>query len=215
MTVMAMRPTNGSGNECDGGAIAGSAGGSDSRVLYDAIDTIASFVGSFEPSRYSGDDAALLVTTFTRAERLCGAAKTLAATRVAESNRHVLSGDRSAAEWLAKETGGSVGEAVDLLQLGQTLESQPEVEQAYRDGKLSASRAKLVANAARPTRGERANWSMGRRRTRCDNSRSGACGPRLRAAHRRKLPERRRPSAKHAGVGPGRTLTELSASMRY
>ena len=103
----------------------------------------------FEPSRYSANDAALLVTTFTRAERVCSAGKTLAATRVAESNRHVVSGDRSAAEWLAKETGGSVGEAVDLLRLGQTLESQPEVEQAYRNGKLSPSRAKLVANAVK------------------------------------------------------------------
>ena len=124
-------------------------GEADARALFDAIETIESFVAAFEPSRYDGEDAAALVTAFTRAERLCGAGKTLAATRVAESDRHVASGHRSAAEWLAGETGGSVGEAVDLLTLGQALESQPAVEEAYRGGRLSPSRAKLVADAAK------------------------------------------------------------------
>ena len=117
--------------------------------LLRAIDAIASFVADFEPSAYSGEDATALVAAFTRAERLCGAGKTLAATRAAESNRHVLSGHRSAAEWLAQQTGESVGEAVDLLKFGQVLEEQPEVEQAYRDGRLSRSRAKLVSGAVR------------------------------------------------------------------
>jgi hypothetical protein len=110
---------------------------------------IGTFVAALEPSRYDSEGAGALVTSFTRAERLCSAGKTLAATRVAESNRHVASGYRSAAEWLAGETGGSVGEAVDLLTLGQALESRPAVEQAYRGGKLSPSRAKLVANAVK------------------------------------------------------------------
>ena len=149
MTVTAVQPTKSSGTGCDDGVAVEPSGRLDSMALFDAIETIATFVAGFEPSRYSGDDAAVLVTALTRAERLCSAGKTLAATRVAESNRHVITGHRSAAEWLARETGGSVGEAVDLLRLGQTLESQPGVEQAYRDGKLSPSRAKLVANAVR------------------------------------------------------------------
>jgi hypothetical protein len=149
MTVTAAHPTNSAQDGSDEEAIAGSTVEVDSRLLSAAIEAIASFVAGFEPSRYSGDDAATLVSSFTRAERLCGAGKTLAAKRVAESNRHVVSGHRSAAEWLARETGGSVGEAIDLLTLGQALESQPDVEQAYRGGKLSPSRAKLVANAVK------------------------------------------------------------------
>ena len=140
MTVTADRPTK--------------RGASDTGALVVAVEVVASFVASFEPGRYDPEDAARLVATFTRAERLCGAGKTLAAARVAESPRHLRSGHRSAAEWLAAETGDSVGGAVDVLQLGQTLVAQPEVDQAYRDGKLSSGRAKLVSDAARvnPTR---------------------------------------------------------------
>ena len=129
--------------------ISGTAGEVDSKVLFDAIEAIASFVAGFERSRYGGDDAATLVSSFTWAEHLCSAGKTLAAKRVAESNRHVVSGHRSAAEWLAREHGASMGEAIDVLNLGEALESQPGVEEAYRGGKLSPSRAKLVANAVK------------------------------------------------------------------
>ena len=123
--------------------------GASSTDLLGAIDAIGAFVAEFDPSLYSGGDAAALVTAFTRAERLCGAGKTLAATRAAESNRHSVAGHRSAAEWLAQETGESVGEAVDLLKFGQVLEEQPEVGRAYRDGRLSRSRARLVSGAVK------------------------------------------------------------------
>jgi len=145
MSLTAARPTR----PPDGSAATRSGGSTNSTGLLAAIDAIASFVAEFEPSIYSGEDAATLVGAFTRAERLCGAGKTLAATRAAETSRHALSGHRSAAEWLAQQTGESVGEAVDLLKLGQALEDQPEVGRAYRDGKLSRSRARLVSGAVR------------------------------------------------------------------
>jgi hypothetical protein len=106
-------------------------------------------VATFEPARYSGEDAASLVASFTRAERLCGAGKTLAATRVVESHRHTGSGHRSGPEWLASLTGESVGNACDVLKLGQALDHHPEVEEAFREGRLSGARATLVAGAAR------------------------------------------------------------------
>ena len=117
--------------------------------LSSAIEVIASFVGSFEPERYSGQDAASLVSSFTRAERLCAAGKTKAAARVADSPRHSQLGHRTPAEWLASVTGESVGEANDVLRLGSTLTRHPEVDEAYREGRLSRSGAKLVADAVR------------------------------------------------------------------
>ena len=89
------------------------------------MDAIAGFVSEFEPGRYSGEDAARLVTWFTRAERLCAAGKTLAATRAAAANCHQTTGQRSAAHWLAGVTGESVGNAVELLRLGETLGPTP------------------------------------------------------------------------------------------
>src|SRR5271165_1361508 len=78
--------------------------GTSAKALLRAVDVIAGFVADFEPGRYSGEDAASLVDVFIRAERLCGAGKTLAATRVAESNRPAEDGHRSAAHWLAGVT---------------------------------------------------------------------------------------------------------------
>ncbi|MGP0109079.1 MAG: HNH endonuclease signature motif containing protein [Acidimicrobiales bacterium] len=119
----------------------------DASALSDALDAIAGFVSEFEPGRYSGEDAARLVTWFTRAERLCAAGKTLAATRAAAANCHQTTGQRSAAHWLAGVTGESVGNAVELLRLGETLGSHPGVDEAYRTGRLSPSGAKAVAGA--------------------------------------------------------------------
>ncbi len=64
---------------------------------------LARFVAALEAERYSGDDSVTLVTFFTRMERLCGAAKALAARRVEEARSHLRSGHRSTAELPAVE----------------------------------------------------------------------------------------------------------------
>ena len=141
---------SGAGSAGAGSAGAGSASGAVSaRAMADAVEVIATFVAGFEPGLYSCDDAASLVASFTRAERLCAAGKTLAANRVAASNRHDLTGHASPAHWLAGVTGESVGEADSLLRLGRALENQHEVEDAYRKGVLSPTGAKLVAGAVK------------------------------------------------------------------
>jgi hypothetical protein len=112
-----------------------------------AVEVIADFVAEFEPGRYSGEDAASLVASSTRAERLCGAGKTLAANRVFESNRPALAVHPSAAHRLDGVTGESIGEAIDVLKLGQALEDQPGADEAYRSGSLSRTGAKIVAGA--------------------------------------------------------------------
>jgi hypothetical protein len=117
--------------------------------LSSAIDVIAAFVSGFEAGRYAGEDAATLVAWFTRAERLCAAGKTVAAARVAESRGHLRSGHRTPAEWLASVTGESMGEAIDVLELADTFRDHPDVDQAFRGGKLSRAGAKLVAGAVR------------------------------------------------------------------
>jgi hypothetical protein len=120
-----------------------------SAELSSAIEVIASFVASFEPECFGGEDAAALVSWFTRAERLCRAGRTKAASRVAESPRPAQLGHRTPAEWLASVTGESLGEAHDDLRLASTLAHHPDVDEAYREGRLSRSGAKLVADAVR------------------------------------------------------------------
>jgi hypothetical protein len=115
---------------------------------------LARYVAALETERYTGDDAVRLVTFFTTLERLGVAGKALAARRVEESKSHLRSGHRSTAELLAARTGDSLGEAKDLLRLGEHLADQPTLDQALRDGRLSRRRAALVADAAQVNPGK-------------------------------------------------------------
>ncbi len=119
----------------------------DATDLLSAIEVVASFVSSCEAARFDGRDAASLVAAFARGKKLCAAGETLVATRAAECSAHLSSGHRSPAEWLASVTGASVGEASDILKVGEALPTQPRVEEALRKGNLTPSRAKLISGA--------------------------------------------------------------------
>jgi hypothetical protein len=115
---------------------------------------LARFVATLESERYTGGDSIALVRLFTAVERTASAGKTLAARRVEEANLHRLTGHRSAAELLASSTGDSVGDTKGLLRLGHQLAHRPELDEAFRAGRLSRRRATQVAEAAgvNPTR---------------------------------------------------------------
>ena len=115
---------------------------------------LARFVAALESERYTGGDSIALVRLFTTVERTASAGKTLAARRVEEANLHRLTGHRSAAELLASSTGDSVGDTKGLLRLGHQLAHRPELDEAFRAGRLSRRRATQVAEAAgvNPTR---------------------------------------------------------------
>ncbi len=160
---------------------------------------LARFVAALEAERYSGDDSVTLVTFFTRMERLCGAAKALAARRVEEARSHLRSGHRSTAELLAARTGDSLGEAKDLLRLGGHLADQPTLDQALRDGRLSRRRAALVAEAARVNPAQEAELVEGathdseaRFKERCLRAKAQGRTPEEEARHHQRLHERRR-----------------------
>src|SRR5207237_3583671 len=81
-------------------------------------------------------------------ERLVVAAKTLLARRAAESGRWRAKGDRSPAHWLARTTGTSVGQARATLETAERLRELPATEEALRAGKLSATQASVITDAA-------------------------------------------------------------------
>ena len=114
--------------------------------LSEAIALLEAFVAEFEPGRYSGDDAAVLVERFTLGEHLCATGKALAAKRAAETELHRRDGHRSAAEWLARKTGESLGHAAGSLQLADQMEDHPGLGDALRSGELSHARAHKVAD---------------------------------------------------------------------
>jgi hypothetical protein len=111
----------------------------------EAISLLESFVSSFEPGRYSGEDAARLIDRFSRGEHLCATGKALAAKRATETDLHRRDGAHSAAEWLARKTGESVGSSSGSLQLADQMGEHPVLDAALRTGELSSSRARQVA----------------------------------------------------------------------
>lgn len=114
--------------------------------LAEAISLLESFVSAFEPGRYSGEDAAVLVDRFARGEHLCATGKALSARRAAETELFRQDGHRSAAEWLAGKTGESLGAAAGSLRLADQMEHHRGLGDALRSGELSQTRARQVAD---------------------------------------------------------------------
>src|SRR5437588_278172 len=79
---------------------------------------------------------------------LAGAGKALAARRVADSNLWRGAGERSAAHWLARRAGASVGAALATLETASRLRELPGVDAALRAGELSGVQANEIASAA-------------------------------------------------------------------
>ncbi|HEX3566552.1 MAG TPA: HNH endonuclease signature motif containing protein [Acidimicrobiales bacterium] len=115
-------------------------------AVAEAISLLESFVSAFEPGRYSGDDAAVLVERFSVGEHLCATGKALAAKRAAEAELFRRDGHRSAAEWLAGKTGESRGSPAGSLRLADQMEDHPGLGDALRSGELSPTRARQVAD---------------------------------------------------------------------
>jgi hypothetical protein len=106
--------------------------------VVDALD-----VDVLEPT-----EAQRLVQELTTIERVAAAAKALAAARVAESGLWRQSGDRSEADWLARQSGESVGTARGTLATAKKLRRCTKTSEAFRKGKLSRPQAEAIAGAA-------------------------------------------------------------------
>ncbi len=116
--------------------------------LGSVVATLERVVADLEPGTFDASGAKKLVDLFTRAERLSVAGRGLAARRVQDGLSWKREGHRSAAHWLAKTTGVSVGSATRSLQTARELEALPETAEAFRAGELSEAQAAEIAAAA-------------------------------------------------------------------
>jgi len=88
-------------------------------------------VRGFDAGSVSVADAVALVDWFAEIERIASAGKTLAAGRAALCEPSRGTGDRSAADWLAKRTGSTVGDARSALDTASNLTRAPETDDAF------------------------------------------------------------------------------------
>jgi hypothetical protein len=138
-------------------------------------------VSRLEPQQLTGAAAAELVEILTEAERVCVAARMLAARRVDESKVWQREGHRTAAQWVAAKTGTSLGNAIGVLEMAKRLEDLPETREAFSNGRLSEVQAREISDAAMADpRAERAlvqaasAESLGALRERCRKVRAAA-----------------------------------------
>jgi hypothetical protein len=111
-------------------------------------DELKRFVAGLEPGVYDAEAAKRLVGVFAELERLAAAGKALMARRVQQTGAWKGSGERSAAHWLARQTGSSVGEAAGTLAVAEKLDALPGTDEALRAGRLSGTQARYVAEGA-------------------------------------------------------------------
>ena len=114
-------------------------------LVGEAVDALAR---GLDPDLITASDAMALVAQLEPIERQLAGAKMVLAGRVAESQVWKHRGDRSAAHWLAGQSGTAVGDAVNVLETARRLKELPLTAGAVRDGKLSKAQAVAVADAA-------------------------------------------------------------------
>ena len=112
------------------------------------VETQGRILGGLEPGCLSGEDALAALEVFCAIERVGAAGRTAMAKRVEDSNVWRASGERSAAHFLARRTGTTVGKTQASLDTAARLEHLPATAEAFRTGKLSEVQAEAVASAA-------------------------------------------------------------------
>jgi hypothetical protein len=111
-------------------------------------DAVERVLASFDPALVSASDAMTLVKVFDRIERMGAAGKALAAGRVAQTELWRRKGHKSAAHWMAADTGVAVGDAVRVLQTADALLGCEATAEAFKAGRVSGRQAKVIAEAA-------------------------------------------------------------------
>lgn len=105
-------------------------------------------VEALDVDRLSGGDAERLAGMFNSIERMAAAGKALAAARAATCGAWKRNGHRSAADWLGRMSGVGKHQAQRTLEAAERVAGQPDVDEAWRAGRLSPVQAEEISAAA-------------------------------------------------------------------
>jgi Domain of unknown function (DUF222) len=118
------------------------------RQVTDLGSALSHQLARLTPGDVALPEAPAMWAAYDSIERCAAAAKTLLAERVEQSRVWAKEGHRSAAEHLARESGGSVGAARAGLETSKRLRALPATEAALRRGELSQVQAETITDAA-------------------------------------------------------------------
>ena len=105
-------------------------------------------LSGFDAGVFSGDDCALIAEELTTTEKACAAAARMAALRASECKSHQARGFNDAADWLAKQTGTTPGQARKSLRNAGKLDDHPDTRDALLAGKVSMDQAGEILDTA-------------------------------------------------------------------
>jgi hypothetical protein len=158
---------------------------------------IVSVAGGLDLTLHTAEEAALIVEHAAAIKNIAVSLESMAAARVADTNIWKRSGERSAAEWLARRTGTTAGQASDRIKTGKRMQRQPRVRREATSGRLSQEQSSVIADAveADPAAEEQlvdhaAKETLGDTRDRCRRTKVAA-DPDREATHARIKAERR------------------------
>jgi hypothetical protein len=144
----------------------------------------------FDARLLSAADASRALTEANALQNIAATLVALTSARVSECGRWRGDGSKSPADYIAKRTGVSVGQAADALRTAEQLRELPAVAEAARRGELSPQQASAVAAAASVAPAEQARL-LGEAKRLALKDLKDECG-RTRAAHTDAEAQRRR-----------------------
>jgi uncharacterized protein DUF222/HNH endonuclease len=109
------------------------------------IGDLASWLHREEPGPKESES---LLAEITALENTCASMRVLLSARLAQTELWRKKGERSAAHWVAKATGTTVGQAVGTLETAKRLERLPGTAEVFRTGRMSETQAREIASAA-------------------------------------------------------------------
>ena len=112
--------------------------------LLSASRALRASLARFHPQGSSGEEAAAIAEELAATEKAGAAARVRAAARVAECGTHRHKGFADAADWLARASGTTAGEAKAALATTRALEHMPDTRAAVTAGELSLEQATVV-----------------------------------------------------------------------
>jgi hypothetical protein len=118
------------------------------RILRSVKGHLAALARTFDPDTLTVAQAAEAISLLAAIEKAAAGLRLLLARRVDNESLWGDTGDRSAADWLARQTGQSAGDAARDLECSRRLQELPDASDAVRNGELSPDQAKAVADGA-------------------------------------------------------------------
>ncbi|MEY2477706.1 MAG: hypothetical protein QOG87_3021 [Actinomycetota bacterium] len=192
-----------------------------SETLAELRSAVEVFASRFDARLLSADGASRLLRDATAIRNMMSTIEAMLSDRVTECGRWRGDGSKSPADYIAKRTGVSVGQAADLLRTAEQLRELPAVAEAARRGELSPQQASAVTSAAAVAPAEQGRL-LGEAKRLGLKDLKDECG-RTRAAHtdaeaqRRRVRDERYCSTWNDGEGAGhlhaRGPAEIIAAM--